>query len=107
MRGKARILAGIIILAVGVILLLDVVSLIDAGDIIYTYWPVTIIIFGLFTIIDSKSSTFFGVILLMVGLYLQLSALDLAILSEINLSKLIWPIIVVIIGIKIILPNKK
>lgn len=106
MHSKFRVIVGVIIILAGIIFMLDVLMLIDAGVIFHDYWPVLFILFGVFGVFDGKSSTFIGVILLLIGVYFQLNILDLELLENVELSQLILPVILIIIGAKILVKPK-
>jgi len=107
MKLSSRIVFGVIIIIVGVILFLGSLEIIDAGNYISFYWPVIIILFGVFSIIERDSSTFFGIILILIGAYLQMTKLNVEILDNISISSLIFPGIVVLIGLRLLLPEKR
>lgn len=106
MHPKIRIFVGVLIILTGFIFMLDVLEVIDAGVIFHDYWPVLLILFGLFSVFDSKSSTFIGVILVFVGIYLQLTILDFELLDRYNLSDLVLPVLLILIGVKILIKPK-
>lgn len=103
MNSTFRTIFGSGIIVIGIILILDVLRIVDAGFVFTTFWPVIIILFGVFSIFDKKSSTFVGFLLVLIGLYFQLVELEIKIIQDLDLSKLIWPIIVIAIGVKILL----
>jgi len=107
MKLSSRVVFGVIVIAIGILLFLGSLEIIDAGDYISDYWPIIIILFGVFSIIERDSSTFFGIVLILVGAYLQMAKLDIEILDNISISSLIFPGIVVLIGLKLLLPEKK
>lgn len=106
MNSKLRTVIGILIITMGIIFMLDILEVFDADAIFSTYWPVILIILGITTVIDRNSSTFFGIVLILAGLYLQLRELDLVILNGVDLSEIILPIVIILVGIKIFLPKK-
>lgn len=107
MNSKLRIVTGIFIIAIGIAFMLDILEVIDAGSIFSIYWPVILIVVGIATLIDRSSSSFFGIILILIGIYFQLNQLDLDILNHVDLSELIWPIIIIVIGIRIFMTKRK
>lgn len=107
MNSKLRIVTGIFIIAIGIAFMLDILEVIDAGSIFSIYWPVILIAVGIATLIDRSSSSFFGIILILIGIYFQLNQLDLDILNHVDLSELIWPIIIIVIGIRIFMTKRK
>lgn len=106
MQSKPRLLLGFFIIAIGVVFMLDVLTVIDAGRVFHDFWPLLLIVFGLFAMIDKNSSSFVGGILILIGVYFQLSMLDLEILDNVNISEFILPVIIIIIGVKILVKPK-
>lgn len=106
MHPKIRVVIGILIIVTGIFFMLDVLEILDAGIIFHDYWPIILILFGLFGVFDSKSSTFVGFILIFIGVYFQLNILDLEFLKQYNLSELILPVILILIGIKVLVKPK-
>lgn len=105
MKIPMKTVFGIIIMALGVILLLGALDIFAAGDILADYWPVIIMLFGLYNIFDQESPAFFGIILLLIGGYLQMRVLDINFLGDVSLAELLLPIIIILIGIKVLWPS--
>lgn len=106
MKLSVKIVFGVIIMALGVVLLLGSLGIFDAGDIIANYWPVIIILFGVYNLLDKDSPAFFGIILILLGAYLQMRVLDYDLIGDVSISSLLFPIIIIIIGLRILLPSK-
>lgn len=107
MHAKLRLVLGIFIITIGVIFMLDVLTIIDAGKVFHDFWPLLLIIFGVFAISDKNSSTFVGSILILIGVYFQLDLLDLELLDHIDISEFIIPVIIIIIGVRILIKPKQ
>lgn len=106
MKLSGRVIFGVIVVVVGVLLFLESMNVLDAGSYIATYWPVIMILFGIYNIIDSDSSMFFGVILVLIGSYILIDKLDLRIFDNISLGSLIFPTVIVLVGLKLVIPDK-
>ncbi|PKM51281.1 MAG: hypothetical protein CVV02_07950 [Firmicutes bacterium HGW-Firmicutes-7] len=106
MNLKPRITLGFFIITIGVVFMLDVLDIIDAVQVSYNYWPLILIILGVFTLVDKNSSTFLGGIFILVGIYFQLNLLDLEIFNRIKLDDFILPVIIIIIGVRVLVKPK-
>ncbi len=101
---SGKILAGIIIIAIGIILLLGTLGLnmdINIGD----FWPVILIAIGIKIMATHTSSKdiFWGLFLFILGIMFQLRRLDIFYFTFHD----IWPFILIYIGIQIILSGGK
>jgi predicted membrane protein len=101
MHGRARshqttqTFIGVLIIAVGILLFLDNLDIMESDDILQ-WWPVLLIAVGLVKLFQSGPSggRGFGFILVVVGVVILLNNLDL---THIRLWDL-WPILIVLIG---------
>ncbi len=100
-----RNLFGIFVVLIGVLFLLDTLGYSDFGDIIGTYWPMVLIIFGVINLFDKSSAKIYGMIALILGIAFQLTNLNY--FEDINIWNLIWPIILILIGVWLLVPKKK
>lgn len=94
---------GLILILLGLVFLWGMFAGYDAWDYIKTYWPTILIISGFFNLFDRKSSKLGNLILIAIGLALQIDRLDLL---DFSVWKLFWPILLIILGISILIPNK-
>lgn len=94
-----RYFFGIILIVLGVGLLLDQANMIEFSEIISTYWPSIIIILGISGLFERRSTKFWNLIVILVGVLLQLNRLDYL---EFNVFRLFWPIILILVGINMI-----
>ncbi len=90
---------GIILILIGAGFLLDQFAIISFGEIFSLYWPSILILVGLLGFLDRKSSKFGNLLMIIIGAMIQIDRLDLV---DINFYKLIGPIILILIGLKII-----
>jgi predicted membrane protein len=93
-RFSWSLVIGALILASGVVLLLDQQGVVSADRIFQYFWPVIFIAFGLVNLFDCPSRRVWGVILLAVGVLLILDNLGYI---RFSLS-VIWPLIIIAIG---------
>lgn len=105
MKFSGSAVFGIILIAVGVVSLLSSMNYFDSWDIFSTYWPLIIILFGVKSLIDHRSSTLFGIVIIGVGSFLQLDELGLWYLGDIYVRELILPAMIILIGLYFILPK--
>lgn len=90
---------GIILILIGAGFLLDQFAIISFGEMFSLYWPSILILVGLLGFLDRKSSKFGNLLMIIIGAMIQIDKLDLV---DINVYKLIGPIILILIGLKII-----
>lgn len=94
-----RLIAGLALIIVGVLFLLDQTGNIDAGSILSDWWPLIIIAIGAVQLLVSPRAFLGPVIVMLIGLLFLGSTLDL---YKVDVWTLIWPAIVVIIGLSIL-----
>ncbi|GKX30657.1 hypothetical protein SH1V18_31370 [Vallitalea longa] len=104
---KRRNLLGILIIAIGIIILLGRLDIIESDNIFSTYWPIIIIAIGLVNLFDKYGSKTLATILIIVGVVFQLKELELEILEDVPIGEFIFPAIVIIVGLYFIIPKKK
>ena len=80
-------------------ILLEQFDVISFGEMFKLYWPSILILLGIASLFDRKSSKFGSLILIIIGGALQVNRLDL---FDFNAFRLIWPIILILIGLKVI-----
>ncbi len=90
---------GIILILIGAGFLLDQFAIISFSEMFSLYWPSILILVGLLGFLDRKSSKFGNTLMIIIGAMIQVDKLDLV---DINVYKLIGPIILILIGLKII-----
>ena len=97
-RLAAGVLPGLLIAGLGVLLVLNNLDVYQLGG-LERYWPLLLVAFGIHRVLDpSRRGRGLGVIVLVAGIWLQLSKLDLLSFHLADL-KLYWPLILVAIGL--------
>jgi predicted membrane protein len=92
----AGTLSGLILIAVGLLFLLDHMDIIHIGNIM-RFWPMILVVIGVFKLM-SEHNRVGGVVLILIGAYFQLNHLGL-----INLSwNSFWPLLLIVAGILMI-----
>jgi len=95
------IIPGLIVLALGVLFLLDNFGVLRFWE-LRIYWPLILIAAGVYWVLDSKSRPI-GVVAIVVGSAVQASHLGLV--NIVDLYRF-WPLILVVIGINLLLSDK-
>ena len=105
-RGNIRYIIGGILVAVGALLLLsntNVINLVWGWDFILTWWPILLILWGLWDLVSGGFRfRLWPIILLLLGVGFQLSALGL---WQWDFS-VVWPVFIVIVGLAILLGRR-
>ena len=106
-RGTARYIIGGILVALGVLLLLsntDIINLDWGWDFIRTWWPILLIVWGLWELVSGGFRfRLWPIILLLLGIGFQLSALNL---WQWDFS-VVWPVFIVIVGLAILMGRRR
>lgn len=89
---------GILILGIG--FLLDALKVIEFDNVAATWWPLLIIIGGIGALIGNPRHYIFPLGFILVGTLLQLNTLDII---DVNIGSLVWPIIVIVVGLSLLL----
>ena len=105
-RSTARYVFGGILVAFGALLLLsntDVINLDWLWNFVKTWWPMLVIVWGLWELVSGGLRfRFWPIILLLLGIGFQLSALEL---WEWDF-KVVWPVFIVIVGLAFLLGRR-
>jgi hypothetical protein len=94
-RNSARIVMGLVVIAIGVLFTLDKLGYVRAGD-FWEYWPVILIAVGIGRIVQPRGThgRGFGVFLIVLGAWFLLSNLDVI---EYRVWDY-WPVLLVLFG---------
>lgn len=92
-----RLFFGTIIVAVGTLLLLDNADVLDAGEIISTWWPVVIILAGLLTLAANPRHWPVALIITAVGVAFLLSSLDI-----VDIGNIVIPAAIILVGLLVL-----
>ncbi len=101
---KSKHVAGIILIVLGVVFLLDELDIFYFGDIIRTYWPLLIVFYGLGSLFDKSKSKVFSAIVLVFGSIVQLNKLEY--LNE-GIMSYFLPSVLIIVGVNMIFESEK
>ena len=92
-----RLYFGVLVVAVGTILLLDNADVLDAGDVFSTWWPVAVILAGVLALVANPRHWPVAVIIIAVGTAFLLSNLDV-----LDIGDLIFPAAIILVGLVIL-----
>lgn len=94
-----RTATGILILAFGVLALLDAFNIIELWGYASVWWPLAIIVAGILVLINNYREYLTAIVLVALGGILQLNRLDVI---EVNVWQLFWPLVIIAIGFSIL-----
>jgi len=94
----ARLFFGSVVVAVGVLLLLDNSGVLDAGKVLSTWWPVLVVVGGFLTFIANPRHWQIPLIVVVVG-----TALLLRTTGVVDSLNVVVPAVLILIGLFVIL----
>lgn len=100
-----RTFLGIVIIFVGLALLLNTLGFVEE-NLIKTYWPLLLILFGIYSLLDRSTRNALALIIILLGVFYQLKILGLFFVG-VNIWELVWPTIIIMVGIWFIFPKRK
>ena len=95
---SSRIIAGVIIIIVGVTMLLNNIGITHFDNIISIWWPLLFVLAGIVVFIDNPRSYLWAFILVLFGTLWQLEKLTIIQFSP---WQIVWPAIIIAVGISI------
>lgn len=95
-----RVIAGVGIVTVGVLALLNAIGVVAVGDIFRDLWPSAIILAGILIFINQPREFVWPLIIVTAGMLLQLRELDIV---TFNVWQLFWPIVIIAIGLSVLI----
>lgn len=96
---KGGLFSGLLIILVGLFFLFGVLGEEGVGEIFSTYWPLFLILIGLWTLIAHDFRNFFGLLLAAVGCIFLLINLD--VLGH-RIWYYLWPVLIILFGLWVI-----
>jgi predicted membrane protein len=96
---RGRLLVGFVLIALGVLFLLDQNGTVDAGDLISDWWPIVFVVAGFLYVSFSPRHLMVPAVLVIVGLALLARSLDFV---PDWLQTVFWPVVLVAIGLWVI-----
>lgn len=101
---KKRSFLGIIFILLGLGFLLDQFGILSFSGLVSTYWPIVLILIGLFGLFKRGTSKTINGLVLLFGLLFQARNLGWI---DVNMFKVFWPVILIIIGFNILFSKDK
>ena len=97
--GTHGLFFGVIVVAVGCLLLLDNLGILRFHD-IWQYWPVLLVAYGVSRIVDSHtpSGYVWGGVIVLIGAFLLLDKLDIIVFN----FAVVWPLILIAFGLTVL-----
>lgn len=95
----SRNITGLVIFAAGSGLLLNALGIVSINNLVNDYWPLAIILAGLLVLINNWRSWALAIFLVILGSFYQLRELGM---TDIEPWSLVWPLILIFIGVSII-----
>lgn len=96
---KGGLFSGLLIILVGLLFLLGVLGEVSVGDMFSTYWPLFLILVGLWILITHDFRSFFGLLLAAIGGIFLLINLD--VLGH-RVWYYLWPVLIILFGLWVI-----
>lgn len=103
-RYHGRIFLGFLLILIGMVFLLGSLDKLDVGEVFAGYWPIILVIFGVWHIFSHGfRDTGFGILLILLGVFFMLVKWD--ILGQ-NVWSLFWPLLIIGAGIWILFKSR-
>lgn len=99
---SGRVVAGLIVILVGIGLLLDARNILEFGDVVSTYWPLILIAVGIGMLVSRPHHLTGGLIVIAIGLVFL--ARNVGWLPG-NWFSYAWPLAIIAIGILLLVPR--
>ena len=99
---SARMIAGVVLVILGIGALLDQLTTFDFGSFISDWWPMLLVLVGLVQLLTRSAPIAGALVLIVAGLVLEAGALELL---GVGFWELFWPVILIAIGASLLLPR--
>ena len=98
--GTGGVIIGGLIVAIGLLILLDNLGIIAVHD-VWRYWPVLLIVYGAARLVECRTPAGYvwGGVITLVGALLLLDNLDIVVID----TRLIWPLVLIAVGLGMLL----
>lgn len=100
-RPLPQVVLGIVIVVIGIAALLGALGVVDVslGQILGTWWPMVIVAIGFAALLGAPRAWLGPVVVIAIGVFFQLSNLDLI---EVDLFELVLPVVIILVGLSLI-----
>lgn len=95
----SRFITGLAIVIVGVALLLGNFDILNFKELLHDWWPMAIVLGGILILINNIRNYLWGFLVIGIGILLEARQLGL---TDINPWQLVWPTIIILVGVSII-----
>lgn len=102
-----RSIMGVLIIGVGLLMLAGTTGYIEVEGLWSTFWPVILIAIGLVNLSDGSRNYFFSIMMVGFGTLFLLRNLEVGFFADLDVWELIWPIIIIIVGVWFMTSKKK
>lgn len=99
-RQITRTIAGVGIIAVGILALLDTLNIAAVSDIFRYWWPSAVIVAGILMFINAPRQFVWPLIVTGAGTLMQLRELDIV---TFNIWQLFWPMVIIAVGLSVLI----
>lgn len=99
---SARLIAGVVLVILGIGALLDQFTTFNFGGFISDWWPMILVLVGLVQLLTRSAPVAGALVLIVAGLVLEAGALDL---FNVDFWQLFWPVLLIAIGASLLLPR--
>lgn len=99
---SARLIAGLVLVILGIGALFDQLTTFDFGSLISDYWPMLLVLVGVVQLTTRSAPMAGALVVIAAGLVLEAGALELL---PVGFWELFWPVILIAIGASLLLPR--
>lgn len=101
-RSYSQLTLGVVIILIGLGFLLDNINVLNFGTFMGTWWPLLLVLIGVVALVNNPRRFVVPMVIVAVAVLLQLRELDVLAFS---VASLIWPAILIAIGLQFLLTH--
>ena len=99
---SARLIAGLVLVILGIGALLDQLTTFDFGGFISDWWPMLLVLVGVVQLITRSTPVAGALVVIVAGLVLEAGSLELL---PVDFWQLFWPVVLIAVGASLLLPR--